>query len=252
MFSQCKQIYLATRKQNDQLFNSYVMRPLASVAVFFAARTPVTPNQLTLLSLIIFIVGAALLIALPGTLGALIGALVIELNYLLDCADGMLARHKKLASRQGHLFDFFTDEIKAVILVGALAVRCWRFGGLDYALEPLAAGHQLFLLAGMVGVFAVASATSLTTFLRHPEITGKRTPVEAHYEANRSAQSKSPLRWAVQQLMTFLRLINHYPSHIYLFAAFDRLDLYFWLWSALNVLYLLKGWLAIALRFGRS
>ncbi len=28
----------------------------------------------------------------------------------------MLARHRKIASVQGHLFDFFTDEVKAVML----------------------------------------------------------------------------------------------------------------------------------------
>ena len=47
----------------------------------------------------------------------LISIAVLEASYCLDCVDGMLARHKKIASKEGHLFDFFTDELKAAAKV---------------------------------------------------------------------------------------------------------------------------------------
>ena len=52
-------------------------------------------------------------------------------------------------------------------------------------------------------------------------------------------------------VMTFLRFLNHYPSHIYLFAAFGRLDVFLLGYVALNALYLAKGWLGLLVRFGR-
>src|SRR5262245_59594802 len=98
MLGTTKAIYLATRKRHDQLFNTYFMRPIAAGAVAVLARTGVTPNQLTLLNLIIFVVAVGLLVALPTYEGGVSAIAVLEFSYLFDCADGMLARHKKIAS----------------------------------------------------------------------------------------------------------------------------------------------------------
>jgi hypothetical protein len=246
------QIYLATRKKNDQLFNHYFMRVLAGFVVSIVARTPVTPNQLTIFNLFLFTVAAGLLIALPDYRGGLIAIGVLELSYLFDCADGMLARHKKLASKSGHLFDFFTDELKALLLVGSLGVRAYRAGGLGLDLAAWTAGDHRFLLATVAGVAIIASATSLTNFVRRPELTGHDTPVEAHYETLKVARPEGPLRWAIWSVTTFLRFLNHYPSHIWVFALAGRLEVFFWVYASINLLYLGRGWLGLLLRFGRS
>ena len=251
MLSEAKAIYLATRKRNDQLFNTYLMRPLGAVVVALAARTPVTPNQLTLASTVIFVVAAAILIAFPEPEGAWIGIAVVELSYLFDCCDGMLARHRKIASQQGHLFDFFTDELKAVMLVSAVGIRLWRTGGYGIDGAPWPSGSAWFLVGTVVAVAVVASAISLTNFVRRPEISGKATPVEAHYEASGgAAPPPSPLRRLVAHLFTFLRFLNHYPSHIWIFVIVGRLDVFFWMYACLNALYLAKGWLGLVVRFG--
>src|SRR5512140_3703469 len=167
MFEEARAIYLATRKRNDQVFNTYFMRPIAAGAVALLEKTSVTPNQLTLVSLGVFVLAGAVLVALPEYGGGLLGVLVLETSYLFDCADGMLARHKKMASKEGHLFDFFTDELKAVLLAALLAVRLWRTGG--FALAPtmppaivlLPPGAHEYLLAGIAGAIVLASAISL-------------------------------------------------------------------------------------------
>ncbi|WP_437650001.1 CDP-alcohol phosphatidyltransferase family protein [Sorangium sp. So ce362] len=251
MLGEAKRIYLATRKKHDQLFNTYVMRPLAGGVVALLAPTSITPNQVTLLNLAVFVVAAALLVALPTTAGGLIAIGVLELSYLLDCVDGMLARHKKIASKEGHLFDFFTDELKAVLLAGALSVRFFHGGGLglDGGLWP--AGDPRFLLAGVVGVAVIASAISLTNFVRRPEISGKETSVSAYYETASEERPRSPAARAAALVTTFLRFLNHYPSHIWAFALADRLDVFFWIYVLINGLYLARGWLGLLLRFGR-
>src|SRR5437762_2365609 len=115
-------VYRSTRKKHDQLFNAYVMRPIAAAVVVVAAKTPVTPNQLTLLNLFIFLGAAAVFVAMPTFTGGVAAVVVLEVSYLFDCADGMLARHKALASKTGHLFDFFTDELKAALLAACLGI----------------------------------------------------------------------------------------------------------------------------------
>jgi hypothetical protein len=243
MLGTAKQIYLATRKKHDQLWNIYVMRPLAAGVVAAIARTPITPNQLTLLNLGIFVAAAGMLVALPTYEGALAAILVLELSYLFDCADGMLARHKKLASKVGHLFDFFTDELKAVLLTAGIGVYLYRAGGLGIDLSIWEPKNPFFLFGTVGGVAVIASATSLTNFIRRPELTGKETPVEAHYE------TVDPARAGL--FMTFLRFLIHYPSHIWIFAIAGRLDVFFWMYVALNLLYLARGWLGLVVRFGR-
>ena len=253
MFAAAKSIYLATRKRHDQLFNSYIMRPLAAAVVAAVARTGVTPNQLTLVSLVVFVAAAALFVVQPTWRGGLVAAAVLELSYLFDCADGMLARHKKVASQVGHLFDFFTDEIKAVLLAGALGVRLWRSGGYGIDGKPWPPDSPGFLLGGIAAVVVVSSAISLTNFVRRPELTGQATPIEAHYESHDGAAARQNVTKKLLKIpLIFMQFLNHYPSHVYLFAAFGRLDLFLWIYLLNNGLYLAKGWLGLFARFGRS
>ncbi|MGD0528304.1 MAG: CDP-alcohol phosphatidyltransferase family protein, partial [Polyangiaceae bacterium] len=194
----------------------------------------------------VFLVAVTLFVALPTWSGGLVAVAVLELSYCFDCADGMLARFKKLASKAGHAFDFFTDELKAVLLVGALAVRSWRMGGYGFDGHLWDSGDPRFLLAAVGGVTVIASAISLTNFVRSPAVSGKEPTVEAHYETVEQKMSPGAL------VATFLRFLNHYPSHIWIWALAGRLDAYLWLWIALNALYLGRGWLGLVLRFGRG
>jgi phosphatidylglycerophosphate synthase len=244
-------IYRATRKKHDLVFNVYLMRPIAALVVAFFAKTSITPNQVTLLNLFIFVVSMGLFVALPDYRGGLIAVLVLELSYCLDCVDGMLARFKKIASKEGHLFDFFTDEIKAVLLAAALPIRFWRGGALGIDAREWPAGTPAFLLAATGAAIILASATSLTNFVRRPEVSGRPTTVEAHYETVIAEKPKSLVGRMGGLVTTFLRFLNHYPSHIWLFALAGRLDVMFWIYAAINLLYLGRGWLGIIVRFGR-
>jgi phosphatidylglycerophosphate synthase len=251
MLGTVKAIYLATRKKHDQLFNTYVMRPLAAGVVAILAPTPITPNQLTLLNLFIFVGAAVLFAVMPGYLGGVLAASVLEVSYLFDCTDGMLARHKKIASKEGHLFDFFTDEGKAVMLAGALAIRLYRGGGLGLDGTIWPAATPAFLYAGIAGTIILASGISLTNFVRRPEISGKEVTVDAFYETQAQGPKRSLVGRVAELGFTFLRFLNHYPSHIWIFALAARLDAFFWIYVTINLLNLARGWLGLIVRFGR-
>jgi phosphatidylglycerophosphate synthase len=252
MLEAVSRVYRQTRKRHDQIFNTYVMRPVAAVVVVALAPTGVTPNQVTLLNLAVFAVASAMLVAFPSWGGGVAAVAVLEASYCLDCVDGMLARHKGLASKTGQLFDFFTDELKALLLVGAIAVRLWRSGGLGLDAQWWSPGDARFLLAGVSGVTVVASALSLTNFTRRPELSGRETTVDAYYETIPVAQAESVPRRALSLLATFVRWLNHYPSHIWLWALLGRMDAYLWLYVGLNAAYLARGWLGLVIRFART
>ena len=79
-------------------------RPIAFAIVKLIYRLPITPNQVTLLSL-----GAGLVAAYYfslGTAGAFIAAAVwYAVTNILDCCDGMLARLQGSGTPLGRLID---------------------------------------------------------------------------------------------------------------------------------------------------
>ncbi|MEM9693795.1 MAG: CDP-alcohol phosphatidyltransferase family protein [Myxococcota bacterium] len=206
-----------------------------------------TPSQVTLLSLAFFLAAAGVWAGWPTFLGGLVGVILAEISYLLDCADGMLARHTDAASVEGHLFDFFADGLKACLLVASLGVFLWRKGGHGVDLSRWDGGDPRFLLGALLGVVVVSFAVSTTSFLRRPEIAKRATPVEAHHE-----QTSRP-GGVAGGAVAFLQFLNHYPSHFWCFALLERLDMFFWLYILINLLALGRNGVALVRRFaGRA
>lgn len=226
-------IYRRTRKVPDLPWNTYVCRPLAAVLVYGLRNTAVTPNQVTLGSFAVTGVAVLLLASLRGHGGLLASVLVYELSYVLDCADGMLARLRGIQSTPGHLLDFLMDEIKAYAVLAAVAIRLYREDG-----------SADFLLLGLGGVVALASGIGLTTFQRRPEIVLPVVPG--------SARASTGIGRVVRPVESVARLLIHYPSYIWLAALLGHIEWYFYPYIAVNALYAVRAFAAVALRFGRS
>jgi len=237
--SEIAAIYRASKKKQDiNWFTEHIARPPAAVVVYALRNTPITPNQVTFLSAVIAAAACAMFVALPGAGWALAAALVFELSFVLDCADGQLARLRKMASPLGHLLDFLMDELKAMLLYGAVAVRMWR-----------PTGDDRMLLVGLGGLFCLASGIALTSFMRRPEY-GAKPPTEDGQPATTGGR-RGPIGMAVSGVEWLARIVVHYPQYLWLVAIVDRIDLYFWIYGAVNALYLLKSLAAIVLRLGK-
>jgi phosphatidylglycerophosphate synthase len=250
LFSEIAEAYRQTKKPHDLLWNRFVARPLAAVLLVPLSKTRCTPNQITFASLGVFMLAAGLMVALPGYAGLLVTVAVIELSYVLDCVDGQLARMRKTSSPVGAHLDFLMDELKAFLLVAAVGARLWRDQGrVEWLIEALA------------GLVVVASAISLTTFVRRPEylqVTGAPRPRTAGdygdglYQETAPAAPRSLVSRAFGLVETFARFLIHYPSYIIFVAAFDRLDLFLHVYLALNAAYAARTMLAMLRKLGRS
>ncbi len=175
---------------------------------------------------------------LPGHLWLVLAALVFEFSFVLDCADGQLARLRRTASPLGHMLDFLMDELKAMFVFACVAYRLWHGGGDD-----------LYLVAGLGGLFALASGLTLTSFMRRPEYGAP--PPTADGQPAVVTRRRGPLGLAVTGLEHGARIVVHYPSYIWLVALLNRIDIYFWAYAAVNVLYLARCLLSVFLRLGR-
>ena len=233
------EVYRKTSKVPDLFWNAYVCRPIAAVLVSAIAGTRITPNQITISAVFVALISVALLLLLPGHLGLILAVGVFELSYVLDCADGMLARWRGTASPVGHLLDFLMDELKAFLLLAAVAVRLFREHG-----------DVRFLLLGLFGLVVLASGIALTTFVRRPEVLG---PAPAAASASVSATaSKSLVRRAVGLVESGAKVLIHYPSYLLYVALLGRIELYFLPYVAVNALYAARAFAGVAWRFGRS
>jgi hypothetical protein len=256
MWSRIREVYRRTSKPRDILWNKLVARPLAAVLVAPLEHSAVTPNQITLASLVVFLAAAALMVISPGRQGLLLAVIVLELSYVLDCVDGQLARLRGTSSPVGAHLDFLMDELKAFLLVAAAGVRLWLWGG---PAGPPA--DQRWLIEGLAALVAVASAISLTTFLRRPEYvaaSGAAAPPSAGdygggFDSSRPAAParRSPIRRLVGAVEALGRFIVHYPSYLVFVAIADRLDVFLHVYLAVNAAYAARSLLGVTFKLGR-
>src|SRR5207302_10561750 len=126
MLAAVRDIYRQSKKKRDNFWTEWISRPPAAVLVWLLKGTPVTPNQVSFLAIFVAALGAALLIVWTSWAGLVAAGLALQLAYVIDCADGQLARLKNLTSPVGALLDFMLDEVKAFLVLAASAVRLWR------------------------------------------------------------------------------------------------------------------------------
>ncbi len=107
----------------EELIDFYLHRRLASLVVKVLVRTPITPNQVTVLSgLFAIAAGATLATSAPERpLQPVLAAAIFLGSIVLDCADGQLARLRKSSSFAGRALDGYTDAVSiTALMVGHL------------------------------------------------------------------------------------------------------------------------------------
>jgi len=243
LFAEIRRVYRTSKKAQDIAWNVYVARPCAAVMVAMLRRTPLTPNQVTILGVGVFAFCVAALILWRDWTGFFVAALILEFAYFIDCADGQLARLTGKTSEIGAYFDFLIDEFKALLLVGAVAIRVW-----------LETSEPLWLVVGIGGAALVSIATSLTNFVRRPEYAGAE--IKPGASARQPKMPRNPVKaalWLVQRTASF---IVHYPSWFLFIAladlhpAFDGPKWFLYLFIGVYVLYVAKTGIGVVLRLG--
>lgn len=267
-------IYRRSLKPQDLRFNNWACRPLAAVFVWLLFYIPVTPNQITFLSLFVALLADAALLFCPGYTGLWSAALLLYLAFVLDCTDGQLARLRGQTSSVGSYLDFLMDEIKAVALIaavaGRLAVDATPIPGLALltqlvpTLPILPEARLLWLGAGMAGVVVAASGISITTFMRRPEyfeaVHGKPAERVPGFTALRAAEPTPTAAPSLVKRVVLLpirilewlgKLTLHYPAWFYIPALLGHIEWFLLPYLAAHAMYLARSALIVLIRLGR-
>ncbi len=89
-------------------------------------KLPVSPSVITVLAGVVGIVCG--IVAAGGTYWTLLlGALLFQVNSILDGVDGEIARAKLLESNTGQWLDTITDDLSNVAFFAGASVGCWRY-----------------------------------------------------------------------------------------------------------------------------
>jgi phosphatidylglycerophosphate synthase len=123
-------------KQREGFMSRHVERRISLALTRRLARTRVTPDVMTLVSLAIGLLGAPFFLSASPAY-QLAGALLFLTHSILDGCDGELARLKFMESPHGAILDFWGDNLVHVAVFGCMSV------GLSFDREaawPLALG----------------------------------------------------------------------------------------------------------------
>lgn len=108
------------RKDLTEPVVRWIQEPAARPLVYFFKETPVTPNQVTILSALLAIV-AAYFFSLGDTRSIIQGGIIFEISLILDSVDGELARAKGMASEWGRIVDGIGDYVSSIaVLIGLM------------------------------------------------------------------------------------------------------------------------------------
>ena len=122
------------------LFSSQVANVLL---IFIADQKWITPNCVTSSSLFLCIIACAF-ISVGAPIFLIIGAILVQLVFILDCLDGQLARYKEQSSNFGAWYDRVTDRVKDFLIYFSIAWGHYRVYD-DWKIWPLAMSSLFFV-----------------------------------------------------------------------------------------------------------
>lgn len=173
--------------------------------IFLAAG--LSANAVTALMLPVGLL-AALAVSFPGVLPALAAVLLIQLQLLLDCCDGEVARWRRTFSPKGIYLDQLGHYVTEAALAAALGVRA------DGGWDSLGGWTALGLLVAVL-ILILKAETHLVGLARARS--GK--PVrDAPDNAPATSTSRLPLREGVR-LLPFLRPFHAVEASLLALAA---------------------------------
>jgi phosphatidylglycerophosphate synthase len=146
------------RNSGEHWAGRLYMRRVSPHLTRILIRTPLTPNGVTWLMILAGVLAAAAL-TLPGLGWAIAAVALIQLQLLLDCSDGEVARWRGISSPTGIYLDRLGHYLTEAALPIALGIRA------DGGWHHLGGWTTLGLLVSVL-VLLVKSETALVTLAR--------------------------------------------------------------------------------------
>jgi hypothetical protein len=139
----------------EEPIDVWVHRPLAYLLSLALYPTPVSPNVVTMFSIVCGILAGVCLIQRGIPHHMAYAGLFIFLSAVVDCADGQLARMRKTSSNFGRMLDGLADAVVSIVIVAGGAIEVLR----DHSQSQLETGVfvVMIVLTAITGSLHTAS-----------------------------------------------------------------------------------------------
>ena len=134
------------RRPYDGIVDRFVIRPISLRITGLLCNTPVRPNHVTVVSIMVGLLGSGF--AATGALA--LGALLLFLQVVFDSVDGELARLRFEYSRFGMNLDNVGDEVVDNSFIAAVGIG---MGGPWAAFGIIAASIRVLITSGLYAAF---------------------------------------------------------------------------------------------------
>lgn len=131
----------------DGLVDRYVNRKVSGLLTRMFIKLGVSPNAITIISMLIGLLGAAFLAGGSYHLG-IIGALLFQFSVIVDCCDGEVARLTFAESRFGQELDIIADNVVHMAIFAGVAWGSYLVGPWENSVIPLVLGAIAVLANG--------------------------------------------------------------------------------------------------------
>jgi len=160
-----------------------LIRHLSACTTPLLARLPVTPNQITSVSMLVGL-AAAWQLYLGGYSHGVAAAALFVVRYVLDNCDGEIARLKGLSSNFGMHYDTFVDWAVHSAFFFALGIGCGRV-----------AGNEVWIWMGWAA--AVGGTINYLLVLAFDCLERTRDVPAAKSNTEKVLRPTTPMQWAI-------------------------------------------------------
>ena len=122
-----RQLVWSLRKSADGLASKWVNRHISLPISWMLARSPILPNHITVMALVLALAGG-LVISRGGYTAGLVGMLLVNFGSIIDGVDGELARLRFQFSRLGQWLDTVADDLANLAYAGGVMANLHASG----------------------------------------------------------------------------------------------------------------------------
>jgi len=142
------------KSAKNDFFAFYVGRPLSYVLTIPFLYTNISPNAVSLISIVPLIIGMAIMYLGTDKITLSIGWLMFFLWNLLDGVDGNIARYKKQFSKLGSVYDAMSGYVAMVLSFFAWGIAAAHVRGMVDCIIVIPSDIYI-IIGALSGVFVI-------------------------------------------------------------------------------------------------
>jgi phosphatidylglycerophosphate synthase len=147
--------HLSGTSLDSPIIDRYIIRKISGFISGFLIKTPITPNQVTITSLVIGI-ASAVFFSYGARTCTIIAGVLYFISTVFDQCDGEVARFKHMESDFGRAFDIIVDSIVNAAIVA----------GITFALYKTS-GSIFIIMIGLLAITGISISILLATYYGH-------------------------------------------------------------------------------------